>query len=111
MGEPARDLLGHRPGCGLTFRRGVLAVEQLPAPGFHAGRRSPERLPAPIRTTVRAWKAGLPKALGGRALRFLETTRKIDSPKGLVYIITLVWKQSCALSHEPQHFRHLRFLP
>ena len=45
MGGPARELLGHRPGDDLTFRRGVLAVEQWPSPGFHAGRCLPRRLP------------------------------------------------------------------
>ena len=45
-GKPARDLLGDRARCDtLTFRRGVLAIEQLPSPGFHAGRRPP-RAPA-----------------------------------------------------------------
>jgi len=32
-GEPGHDLLGHRPGLGLTLDRGVLAVEQLPTSG------------------------------------------------------------------------------
>jgi hypothetical protein len=42
--------LGHRPGGELTFRRGARAAEPWPSPGFHAGRRSPERLPALLRT-------------------------------------------------------------
>jgi hypothetical protein len=47
VGEPARELLGHRARCDtLASRRGAVAFEQLPSHGFHAGRRLPWRLPA-----------------------------------------------------------------
>ena len=42
MGRPARDLLGHRADWDLTFRRGGVAIEPLPSPGFQAGRRLPQ---------------------------------------------------------------------